>query len=179
MIIADWVAVSIMLLMALRVMFVGFLDEFTRKSGLLVGALAALLFNDSLTSYIVTFLTDIDRSIVFILSFSVLFVAGFLAMKFLLSVMTQIFELLHMKIIDHILGFAFGAIEGGVLVSIVVYALQRQPVIDVNPFLQGSQIISIFMPIAPYSFEIIRGELSEYIQGVKLRKVIHQNQYLR
>lgn len=153
----DIVALVIILLIALRVTFKGFVTEFMSKAGILVGVVAALLFTTLLAP-------EIDQRFALgpwsnILAFIALFVVGFVITKLLSNMLTSVLEALHLNFLDNMLGFVLGAVEGAVIVSFIVFVLNLQTVIDLGPMFQESWVVELLAPIAPYSIDFVSGNL--------------------
>ncbi len=155
--IVDIISIAIIVIMALRVTFKGFVAEFMSKAGILVGLIAALMFTN-----VVSPLIDEQLGLGTwsnLVAFIALFIAGFVVMKLLSMALTGIMESLHLTFIDNILGFAFGAVEGAIIVSFLVFALNLQTFIDVAPYFTDSWVVEILEPIAPLSINFVQENL--------------------
>ncbi len=155
--VGDYVAIAIIGLMAIRVALHGFTYEFSSKAGIILGLLISLMFSTTFSSFI-------DNrfglgSVSLLIALVLLFLAGYIAAKFLLSTIEEVFELLHLRFLDHILGFALGAAEGALIVSVSVYILKLQTVFDLEQVMSLSRIVTTLSPIAPVSIETIIQEI--------------------
>ncbi|NQT58551.1 MAG: CvpA family protein [Bacteroidetes bacterium] len=153
----DIIALVILVVAGLRAMFKGFVKEFMSKAGLLIGFLIALMFSASLAPYI-------DTQFGFgtwsnIAAFAALFIAGYLVTKLVANALRSVLEGLHLAFLDNILGFAFGLIEGAIIISFIVFLLRLQNVIDIESFLSQSWVVELLEPIAPYSVKLFEETL--------------------
>jgi membrane protein required for colicin V production len=155
----DIISLIILVLTALRITFKGFVSEFMSKAGLLVGLLAALMFTALLSPVIDQYLHIGSWSNV--ISFAVLFMAGFLLMTVLSSVIKQILESLHLYVLDNILGFILGVLEGAVLISLIIFLLKLQTFMDVDSLLGSSWVVKLLEPIAPYGINFVKEGFSQ------------------
>ncbi len=153
----DIISLAIIVLMALRVTFKGFVSEFMSKAGLIVGLISALMFTTVIAPIIDERLQLGTWSN--LIAFIALFFVGFIVMKLLSMALTGIMESLHLSFVDNILGFAFGAIEGAIIVSFLVFALNMQTFIDVTPYFGESWVLEILEPIAPLSINFVKENL--------------------
>jgi membrane protein required for colicin V production len=151
----DIIALVVLAIAALRITFKGFIPEFMSKAGLIVGLLAALMFSSLLTPVIEQQLGLGRWNNV--ISFVIIFLAGYLLMKLFSSVLTNLLEALHLDILDHIFGFALGLIEGAIVISLLVYLLKLQSLIDVSAMLESSWVVQLLEPIAPYGLDFFKG----------------------
>ncbi len=153
----DIISLVIMVLMALRVTFKGFVSEFMSKAGILVGLVAALMFTTVLAPVIDERLQLGSWSN--LIAFIVLFFAGFLVTKMLAITISNILESLHLTAFDNILGFVLGLIEGAVVISFLVFVLRLQTLIDMNSLFAESWIVELLEPLAPYSIDFVKENL--------------------
>ncbi|MCF7933362.1 MAG: CvpA family protein [Spirochaetia bacterium] len=153
----DIVSLVIIVLMALRVTFKGFFDEFMSKAGIVIGLAAALMFTTLLAPGIDSYLNIGSWSN--LIAFVVLFFAGYLIMRFISIAITGILEALHLPFLDNILGFALGIIEGAVIISFMVFVLKLQTMVDLQPLFAESWVVEMLEPIAPYSIEFVKENL--------------------
>lgn len=158
----DIVALIIMGLIAVKVTFKGFVHEFESKSGIIIGLLLGLMFSTTLAPYIEGKFHFGQWS--YLAAFSVLFITGFIAMKMILSGLNTLLDTLHLRILDYLLGFALGAAEGALIVSVIIYLLQLQQVFDLSIFMQGSRLVNLLQPIAPIGIQILTNGI--LFQGV-------------
>jgi len=155
----DIIALIVLLVAALRAMFKGFVKEFMAKAGILIGFLGALMFSSLLAGYLDDRFALGNWSN--IISFILLFAAGFLLSQIAASTVRSVLEGLHLAFLDNILGFLLGLLEGAVLISFAVYILRLQTVLDVEMFLTHSRVVEFLEPIAPYGIELFDSAVKE------------------
>ncbi|MCF7943345.1 MAG: CvpA family protein [Spirochaetia bacterium] len=155
----DIIALIVLLVAALRAMFKGFVKEFMAKAGILIGFLGALMFSSLLAGYLDDRFALGNWSN--IISFILLFAAGFLLSQIAASTVRSVLEGLHLAFLDNILGFLLGLLEGAVLISFAVYILRLQTVLDVEMFLTQSRVVEFLEPIAPYGIELFDSAVKE------------------
>lgn len=154
----DIASLVVMGLMAIKVSFVGFSYELSSKAGIFVGLLASLMFSSTLSSFIDSRYSLGNTSV--LISLVLLFLVGYVSTKILLSSLTAVFEFMHLTVLDHILGFGLGAIEGAIIVSALVYVLKIQTLIDISQIVDLSMIIKYLEPIAPISIDAVIQEVT-------------------
>ncbi len=155
--IADWSALAVVLLLALRGMSKGFVKEFTAKAGIIAGFTVALVFSELGLEVLHAIGTSMGDTIARIVVFALLFMAGLLIMRIVMSAVDSLIDMLHLEFADYVLGFALGAAEGALLVSVVVYLLAMQSVVPTAELFAQSQALNLIQPIAPAVLEIMRG----------------------
>jgi membrane protein required for colicin V production len=163
--IADYIAIAVIMLMAIRIAFKGFIVEFTSKSALFVGLSVALMFSAPVTQYAPTQATDLFGRWMEVAAFMMMFILGWVMMKIFLVVLVDIVDVAHLELFDTVLGFALGAIEGAVIVSLIVYLLQFQQTFDFTTILSHSRFIHTIEPLAP--------GLSNAVKTQLIDKIIH------
>ena len=153
----DYISIGIMALMAVRVAIHGFTYELSSKAGIILGLLVSLMFSSKFTLFIDSRFGLGRYSL--LVALILLFLGGYISAKFLLSSLNEIFELLHLRFLDHILGFGLGAIEGALIVSAAVYVLRLQDVFDLEQILTISSIVERLTPLAPFGIDTIIQEI--------------------
>ncbi len=153
----DIISLIVIIIVALRVAFKGFVTEFMAKAGLFVGLIVALMFTSLIAPIVDERLQLGTWSNIVV--FFVLFVAGFLMTKMLAITLTGVLEALHLSFLDTMLGFVLGAVEGAIIVSFLVFVLKLQTFIDLSAMFQESWVVALLEPIAPYSIDIVRENL--------------------
>lgn len=140
----DLVLLALIVLMAVRVTIIGFIDEFFSKAAVIVGVIAAILFHRAFADI----LRNITGEQVFtgIAAFLILFIAVYLAFKIMQYLVGTAFEGESMSSLDRALGFFLGTAEGLLLSMAVLVLLRMQPWIDPAPILERSVFARLFDP---------------------------------
>ncbi|MGM0431811.1 MAG: CvpA family protein [Spirochaetota bacterium] len=157
----DIISLVILIVAAIRITFKGFVTEFMSKAGLLVGLLAALMFTNMVAPFFEERLQIGAWSNV--VAFIVLFVVGYLLMRLLSSAIKGVLEALHLNVLDNMLGFVLGVLEGAIVISFIVFLLRLQTFMDVGPLLESSWVVELLEPIAPHGIELVKGEFSSRV----------------
>ncbi|THB66273.1 MAG: CvpA family protein [Spirochaetaceae bacterium] len=147
--ILDIIFSLILAFMVIRAGFRGFVQEFMAVASILFGIVAAvwgtapvasrldLLLGESIWNNIIAFLG--------------LFLLVYLITKLIERVLNDLVERIHLDSLDHALGLFFGAIEGLLLVSLLILLMQVQPLFSVDQLLADSLYADLLMPLAPYA----------------------------
>jgi len=134
----------------------GFAMEFSSRSGLLIGAVVALMFSRSGAEFIAERfgLPPLWSTLI---SFVVFFVVGYLIMLALGAILDKTLDVLMLDWMDGLLGFALGIVEVLLVVSFLIYAAQSQGFYDVSAYVNPSVIYTqLLRPIAPRGIEIFK-----------------------
>lgn len=151
--IEDYIALTIIILLGLRISFKGFIAEFSSKSGIIVGVFFIVIFYTPFEILIDNRFGTASTLIAYVS----LFFTGFFCTKFLLSILKKVIEILHLSILDNMLGFFLGAAEGSILVVLILYLLSFQNIFTLN--FEGCIVVSYLQSYIPL--------LSNFIIGVK------------
>lgn len=141
----DYVLLCIIAVAALRCFFRGIIGEVLSTAALLGGLLAGVLFYRPVGTWLGSIVALGGFSVVagFVLSFAVVYIV----VKIIERSLQSVFENLQIEALDRILGFAFGALEGLVLSSIILIVLRYQPLFKVDTLLEGSFMARILLPL--------------------------------
>ncbi len=133
----------------------GFIKELFSKLAVVAGVVCAVYFGALLAPY---FKPLVDNSSVdLILSFAVLFIASFLAVKILQIIFSGIFNSEIMGSLNRVLGFVFGFLEGCVIVACLIILLKAQPWFSADSFLEKSTIVQHALPYLASPIEKMSG----------------------
>ena len=154
----DIVFLIIIFAFALVTMIHGFIKEIFGKLAVIAGIVAGFYFCALLAPYLQKLIPIPVVDVV--LSFILIFIAVFLFVKILQIIVSSIFSGEIMKSLDRVLGFAFGALEGLMIVSCAIILIRAQPYFQLDSILEGSFIASILNPLLEYPVNYIRGILA-------------------
>jgi len=162
----DWVCLIIIVLLSFWGMFRGLLKEFRQKAGIIIGLLTAVLFTGSLTQSLSNLITQYRLGIWGSVIIAVILIGiGYLCAKFLVRILERIFTKFNMQSVDHFLGAIFGALEGLLIVVVIIYVLRLQNVIPREYILAESIITERLKPIMIF---LIKFDLKAYADGLKV-----------
>ncbi len=123
----------------------GFVSELFKTGTPIVSLMLAIFFYKKLYAYVNRGITNEMGAIV--VSFLAIFVASFLILKIIEAILKGVVEGEIMGSLDHILGLAFGFVEGVIVVSFILIILTCQPWFDTSKILSESYIFGILQNI--------------------------------
>jgi membrane protein required for colicin V production len=145
----DIVFAVVILIMALRSGFRGFIREFMSMAALILGIGVAVLFSGQASIIIDEYLDAQAWSQV--IAFLALFVLVYLFVKIFESALNRLVERINLANLDHALGFFLGVAEGLFLVFLLLLMLQIQPFVDSDPLVRTSIFAEALLPFLPYA----------------------------
>jgi len=161
----DWICIVITGLLAIRGMFKGFLEEFSKKAGVIVGIGSAVMFTGTLTALLSELILRFNLGIWGSVIIAVLLViTGYIATYFLVNIMQDLFQVGKMGIVNHILGFCFGAFEGIVIVLFLWMILRYQKIIPIASIFVDSYFIDKLSPVLLWMLKI---DFKSYVSDFK------------
>lgn len=149
----DIVSLVVILIMAVRAVFRGFIDEFLSMASVILGLAAALIFTDKVSVLVEKYIHNTFWSPV--VAFLLLFLAVYIIVKILENALNSIIEKVHLEKLDQSLGFFLGIIEGSLIVVLIVFILEVQPLIAVDSLFDNSVAYQIADKIIPLGREIL------------------------
>jgi len=155
-------------LLAIRGMYIGFLEEFSRKGSVLSGVVFAIMFTGPLTSALSGVITKLHLGIFGSIIIGVtLFVAGYIIMRFFIRIIDKTTEALNAGFLDHVvLGLAIGIAEGVLLILIFWYVSRFQKIIPISAMFAESWIIEKLKPILIFILKIDFQSYASDFKGV-------------
>ena len=121
----DIIFIAIILVFAIVSAVKGFINAIFNKLCWILGLIAAFLFYNMLSVPMMDFVKNQIASD--ILSFLVIFIAVFLFIKIIQTILSKVFDGEIMKGLDRSLGFFFGLVEGIVIVYVFIFLALKQP----------------------------------------------------
>ena len=153
----DIVFLVIVAFFALSAMMHGLIEELFGKLAVIVGVVAGFYFCGLLAPHIARFIKIPAVDVV--LAFVLIFITAFLIVKIIQIAMGAIFSGEIMKSLDRVLGLAFGAIEGALIVCCILILMKAQIWFDFDSLLSDSTIAKILLPYLQTPISYIRGML--------------------
>lgn len=152
----DYVIIVLMILGGIKGAIKGFLEELAQKFGLCFGLLAALIFTQSLVPYVQSQLS-LPLWVATGLCYVVIFIAGYLLMKIIGSILQTVFKSSNLEFIDNLLGFFLGVFELIILLGIVVSLLQHQSIINLSSYIDGSFLVNkLINPFTAWAYGLVQ-----------------------
>ncbi|TFG65174.1 MAG: CvpA family protein [Spirochaetales bacterium] len=150
----DIIMGLLFILLVIRGLFRGFVTELLTMVAIIAG-LACAVFLSGPAALFLQNNTHLQWGTQ-IISFAVIFIAVFVVVKIIETILHRVFESLNLKQLDRFLGFVLGIAEGFLLVCLVVLILDRQPFFPTEALYAKSFIYRIIVSILPYGISIIR-----------------------
>lgn len=149
----DIVFLIIIVFMALRAGFRGFVREFMSMAAVILGIGVAVLFSGVAAVYVQPWVGTGAWSQV--VSFLGLFLLVYLVVKIFENALNRIIEKINLESLDRALGFFLGIAEGLLGSFILVLILQLQPVFDTRVMIAESLLAQFLLPLLPYAERLI------------------------
>lgn len=141
----DWVFLAIVILLAARCFVRGFIEELLSVAAIAGGFVAALFLYRKGGELIRTQLKI--ESFPEVLAFIAIFLVAFLIVKLIEHMIREGLEATNLENTDRVLGLFLGAVEGMILVSLILVALQLQPLFDADKLLKNSFFAKTLLPL--------------------------------
>lgn len=152
----DWIIMALCAIGAIWGAIKGFIDEFSQKSGYIAGLTAALMFTKMLLPRLSG--TGIPYWLGAFLCYVVLFMAGFLLIKMLGTIIRRISDTAGISFVDNLLGFFLGLAEMVFVVGIIETVLAYQTMFDLQKLFNESIISTkIIMPVFNIALNQVQG----------------------
>jgi len=141
----DWVLLALLLLAGLRGLMRGMIKELFSVAAPIAGVAAAVfLYKWGSFVLVSRFQLHFAPEVVACI---VLFLAAFLVVKLVATVIREGLEAAELDAVDRGLGFVVGLAEGAVIAALVLIVIQVQPVFDSKKLLDGSTIAKALLPV--------------------------------
>jgi len=153
----DIVSLVILLILAVRATFRGFLTEIMAMASVIVGITIAVIFTHPVSVILQKYIGDSFWNT--IISFLALFLVTYLVIKIFENSLNTLIEKVQLEKLDQSLGFFLGLMEGFLLVVIIVFVMNAQQFFDIRNLLDNSVAASIAEKIIPIGKKIIENEM--------------------
>lgn len=153
----DIVSLIILLILAIRVTFRGFVAEIMSMASVLVGIIIAVIFTHPVSLLLRGYIGESLWNTV--IAFLGLFLISYLIIKLFESSLNSLIEKVQLEKLDQSLGFFLGLIEGFLFVVILVFVLRAQSFFEIDKLLENSFSASIADKIIPIGTKIIEGKI--------------------
>ena len=153
----DIVSLIILLILAVRGTFRGFIAEIMAMASVLVGIIIAVIFTHPVSILLQGYIGESFWNTV--IAFLGLFLISYLIIKVFESSLNSLIEKVQLEKLDQSLGFFLGLMEGFLLLVIIVFVLRAQPLFEVDKLLENSFSASTADKIIPIGTKIIEGKM--------------------
>lgn len=156
--ILDLIFLLLAIIVTLNSTVKGFLHEFFSTAAWLVSLIVCFLFYKSFARVLAPHIKN--PAILYLLSFLLLFIASYIAIKLLHIFLSGILSSPSLSSFDHALGFFLGLVKSLLLIILVIFILCFQKFFPIDALLSESLIASQLLPliekILPTSLEWAR-----------------------
>jgi len=149
----DIVSVIVIIILAIRATFRGFLTEIMSMASIIVGITIAVIFTRPVSILLQEYIGQSFWNM--IIAFLGLFLVSYLIIKIFENSLNTLIEKVQLEKLDQSLGFFLGLIEGFLLIIILVFALQTQKIFDIAYLFENSYASSIAEKIIPFGTKFI------------------------
>ena len=164
----DIVFIGVIILFALHCCVKGFVSEVMSLAAAILGTLLGVFFFRKGALFIRDSFMPQVKVLPEIIAFVVIFLTTFIVIRILQVMLKNIIEGIRLGWLDRLLGFFFGFAEGIVIVCLLLFLIDIQPLVDSGDILNESLFAKFLLPfisgirkeaadmVAP-AFECIRG----------------------
>ena len=143
----DVIFILLIVLFALRCYLKGFISEILSMAAIVLGLLASLFFYKNGAEYLrARFWPDL-KTIPEIIAFVALFLIVFIVVKILEVMLKGIVQGIRLGGADRLLGVLFGLAESIAVISLVLFLLRIQPLVDPDSLLSDSFFARLLLPL--------------------------------
>jgi membrane protein required for colicin V production len=152
----DIVLALLILILAVRGTFRGFVAEIGSMAAVILGILGAVVFSKPLAGLLIRYIGESFWNQ--IIAFLVLFLGIYIAVKLIERILHSIFEKLELDKLDRVLGFFLGLAEGILFTCVILFLLSWQPFFDIQGLLRDSLFARVLFPLLPLSEGFLNSE---------------------
>jgi len=143
----DVILILLIVLFVIRCYLKGFVSELLSMAAFVLGLLASLFFYKNGADYLrARFWPDL-KTIPEIVAFVALFLIVFIIIKILEMMLKGIIQGVRLGGADRFLGVIFGLAEGIAVVSLILFILRIQPLVDPSSLLSDSIFARLLLPL--------------------------------
>jgi len=137
--IVDIIILSLLFLSAVLGAFKGFANEFASRFGFIIALFASALFNSLVGRLLYqTFALPLLWSS--FIAFMVVFLVVYILMLSFGNGLESLLTAMHLGWLDTILGLVLGAVQMALLVTVVIYILSLQSILDLRVYFESSEL---------------------------------------
>ncbi|AEF85883.1 CvpA family protein [Treponema primitia ZAS-2] len=136
--IIDIVFIVLILIMVFRCALRGFVKEIMSMASLVLGFLTAVLFYKPGAAFVRTKILADMQVLPELIAFAALFAIVFFAIKLLERIIYDIISRINLGGLDQALGFVLGLLEGLLLVCVILFIINIQPLFNPESLLVNS-----------------------------------------
>jgi membrane protein required for colicin V production len=145
--IIDIVFIVLILILVFRCALRGFVKEVLSMASLVLGILTAVLFYKPGAAFVRTKILADVQVLPELIAFVALLAIVFIAIKLLEHIIQDIISRVNLGGLDQALGFVFGLLEGLLLVCVILFIIDIQPLFNPESLLAGSFFAKLLSPL--------------------------------
>jgi membrane protein required for colicin V production len=143
----DVVFILLIAVFMIRCFLKGFISEILSMAAIVLGLMASLFFYKNGAEYLRENVWPGLEVIPEIIAFIALFLIVFILIKILETMLKGIIQGIRLGGADKFLGLVFGFAEGIIVVSLIIFVLQIQPLFDSTLLLDESFFANLLLPL--------------------------------
>jgi membrane protein required for colicin V production len=143
----DIVFLGLIAILIIRSGLRGFIKEVMSMASVALGLLAAVLFYRRGAAFVRTKILEDVAVLPELIAFAALLAIVFFAIKILEHILRDIVSRINMGGLDHALGLVVGLLEGLVLVRLLLFVIDIQPLFSAESLLENSAIAKLLDPL--------------------------------
>ncbi len=143
----------VLLILVIRGLFRGFVEEFGSVASVFLGILVAVLFSGLVAPLLDRYLGESMWNQV--IAFLGLFLLVYIIVKLFEAGLRNLIENSELESLDRALGFFLGLIEGALVVFLLMFIMYIQPFVSMEETIRQSWTGRLLLPLFPYAAEII------------------------
>jgi membrane protein required for colicin V production len=144
----DIVFLGLIAILIIRSGLRGFIKEVMSMASVALGLLVAVLFYRQGAAFVRTKILEDVAVLPELIAFVALLVIVFFAIKLLEHILQDIVTRINMGGLDHALGLVAGLLEGLILVRLLLFVIDIQPLFSAESLLENSIIAKLLDPLA-------------------------------
>jgi len=143
----DVIFILLVVLFVLRCYLKGFVSEFLSMAAFILGLLASLFFYKNGGEYLRAKIWPDIKILPEIVAFVALFLIVFIIIKVLEKMLKGVIQGISLGGVDRFLGVIFGLAESLAVISLVLFILSIQPLVDPSALLSDSIFARLLLPL--------------------------------
>jgi membrane protein required for colicin V production len=143
----DIIFIALLLIVAIRCALRGFIEEVMSMASVVGGIFSAVFFYKRGGAFLREQYLGNFGAVPEILAFGILFFIPFAGIRIVEHIIKDIITRVNWGGIDRLLGVLFGIIEGIVLIALVLFVIDIQPLFDKNLLLEKSFFARFLLPV--------------------------------
>jgi membrane protein required for colicin V production len=145
--IIDIIFTALIVMLVLRCALRGFITEIMSMAAVVLGFLAAILFYKPGAAFVRTKILADMAVVPELIAFVSLIVIVFIVIKILAHIIQDIISRISLGGLNHALGLVFGLLEGLVLVCLILFVINVQPLFNPASLLEHSFFAKTLNPL--------------------------------